>query len=125
MYRTNGSVACCAAAAKHLYVPGMNTNQFPAALHAEVAQALHYYASSRGAVPEDIRLGAVGKAVCRHAHIAHMTREGMVIAIGRAYEGVTSYSSGGSAALCFAYNHLVATCIKEYSPVRMSPAEAS
>jgi hypothetical protein len=103
----------------------MNPIQFPAALHAEVAQALHYYASSRGAVPEDIRLLVVRKAVCRHAHATHMTREGMVIAIGRAFEGVTSYSPAADAAMRFAYNRLVAHCVKEYSSLKMSPAEAS
>lgn len=103
----------------------MNPEQFPAALHAEVAQALHYYASSRGAVPEDIRLVAVKKAVCRHAHTTHMTPEGMVIAIGRAFEGVTSYSPAGNVALRFAYNRLVAHCVKEYSPAEMSRGEAS
>ena len=103
----------------------MTTEQFPAALHAEVSQALHYYASSRGAVREDVRLVAVRKAVCRHAHGTHMTRESMVIAIDRAFEGVTSYSPAENVALRFAYNRLVAHCVKEYSPVKMSPAEAS
>ena len=103
----------------------MNPEQFPAALHAEVAQALHYFASSRGAVPEDVRLVAVRKAVCRHAHTTHMTPEGMVIAIGRAFEGVTSYSIAGNVALRIAYNRLVANCVKEYAPAKMPPVEAS
>ena len=125
MHRTNGSTARCAAGVNDLYDSGMIPEQFPAALHAEVAQALHYYASSRGAVPEDLRLVAVRKAVCRHAHTMHMTREGMVIAIGRAFEGVTLYSRVEDVALRFAYNRLVAHCVKEYSPTKRSPAEAS
>jgi hypothetical protein len=125
MYRTNGSMARCAACGKALYVLEMNPNQFPAALHAEVAQALHYHASSRGAAPEDVRLVAVRKAVCRHAHTAHMTPEGMVIAIGRAFEGVACYSHAGDVALRFAYDRLVTNCVKEYSPAKISPAEAS
>ena len=97
----------------------MTPQQFPAALHAEVAQALHYYASSRGAAPEDVRLVAVRKAVCRHARTTHMTPEGMVIAIGRAFEGVTSYSPAGNVALRFAYDSLVTDCVKAYTPATM------
>ena len=63
--------------------------------------------------------------MCRHAHSTHMTRERMVIAIDRAFEGVTSYSLAEIVALRFAYSRLVAHCVKEYSPVKMAPAESS
>jgi hypothetical protein len=125
MDRTNGLASRCASGRNELYVLEMNPEQFPAALHAEVAQALHYHASSRGAVPEGVRLVAVRKAVCRHARTTHMTPEGMVIAIGRAFEGVTSYSPAENVALRSAYNRLVTNCVKEYLPEKISPAEAS
>ena len=93
----------------------MNPEQFPAALHAEVAQALHYYASSRGAASEDVRLTALRKIVCRHAHTTQMTPEHMVTAIGRAFEGVTSYSTAEGVALRNGYNRLGNGCVTEYS----------
>jgi hypothetical protein len=94
----------------------MSPQQFPAALHAQVAQALHYYASSRGAANEDIHLVAIRKAVCRHAQASHMSPEGMVIAIGRAFEEVTPYSSAERVSLRFAYDSLVSSCVTGYAP---------
>lgn len=103
----------------------MNTEQFPAALHAQVAQALHYYASSRGAANENMHLVAIRKAVCRHAHAAHMTPEGMVIALGRAFEGVTLYSSAETISLRFAYDSLVTSCVNGYVTAVPVPDMAS
>ncbi|MDQ2666361.1 MAG: hypothetical protein M3Z05_10160 [Gemmatimonadota bacterium] len=96
----------------------MHTEQFPAALHAQVAQALHYYASSRGSAPEDVRLVAARKAVCRHAISARMTPEAMVIAIGRAFEGVTAYDRSADRVLRTAYERLVSNCVQGYSDAK-------
>ena len=105
----------CARDSHDPYVPEMIPEQFPAALHAQVAQALHYYASSRGAASEDVRLMALRKTVCRHAHSTSMTREDMLSAIGCAYEGVLTYSAADVVALRFAHNRLVDSCVKEYA----------
>ena len=103
----------------------MITEQFPPALHAEVSQALHYYASSRGAASEDVRLMALRKTVCRHAHTMHMTPEHMVIAIGRAFEGVMSYSPAESVSLRNAYDRLVSGCVTEFDVPTVPPRSVS
>ena len=51
----------------------------------------------------------------------HMTPEHMVIAIGRAFEGVTSYSSAEGVALRNGYNRLVNGCVTEYAVPPVSP----
>ena len=99
----------------------MITEQFPPALHAQVSQALHYYASSKGAASENVRLMALRKTVCRHAHTTHMTPEHMVIAIGRAFEGVMCYSPAETVSLRSAYDRLVSGCVTEFTVPTVPP----